>query len=249
VGRAALFAGKVIDRLMSLTETASPRLAFRIRRHFLRPDMAFLLQLLRRNGPAPETVIDVGAYVGDWAAECRRVFPDARILMIEPWEPRVARLRALCAADPRLEVASALLSSRAGVADFVEQASNSSILRGGAGGAVKMPMTTLDDLVAGTKFESPQLLKIDVQGHDLEVLKGATRTLSSVDVLIVEVSLIPLHPEAPSVRAVIDWLDDRGFQLLDIAGLIRRPVDDALWQMDAVFKRRNSPQGRPDRGW
>jgi FkbM family methyltransferase len=249
MARAALLAGKAIDQLMMLTETAAPKLAFRIKRHFYRPDMGFQLQLLRRNGPAPETVIDVGAYVGDWAADCRRVFPDARILMIEPWQPRVAQLQAMCALDPKLEVASALLSSKGGEADFVERESNSGISAPGTSGAVKLPLTTLDDLVAGTKFAAPQLLKVDVQGHDLEVLKGATKTLRSVDVIIVEVSLIPLHSRAPSVREVIDWLDEQGFQLLDIAGFIRRPVDDALWQVDAVFKRRESPHGRADKGW
>jgi FkbM family methyltransferase len=162
----------------------------------------------------------------------------------------VAQLRELCAVDSKLEVASALLGSKAGVADFVEQESNSAIMaEGTASGAVKMELTTLDALVAGTKFEAAQLLKIDVQGHDLEVLKGATKTLRSVEVLIVEVSLIPLHPDAPSIRTVIDWLDDHGFELLDVAGLIRRPIDDALWQMDAVFKRRGSQHGSPHKGW
>ena len=44
-------------------------------------------------------------------------------------------------------------------------------------------------------------------------------------------------------------LDDRGFRLFDIASLMRRPVDDALWQIDAVFVRHGSQLGRVDAGW
>jgi hypothetical protein len=80
-------------------------------------------------------------------------------------------------------------------------------------------------------------------------LKGATATLKSVEVVVVELSLIRLHPIAPTYRDIIDWLDDQGFRILDIAGFIRRPVDDALWQIDGVFARKELPLGAASCGW
>jgi FkbM family methyltransferase len=249
MARATYLAGRTLDRIMSWTEAAAPDLAQRFKRRFYRPDMAASLDLLRKSGLQARAVIDVGAYLGNWAKECRGVFPDARILMVEPWPERVEKLHAMRARDPLLAVEQALLSSSEGAAEFAENESNSGIVQAGTGRTVRLPTKTLDGLVAGTPFERAELLKVDVQGHDLDVLKGGERTLSSARALIVELSLIRLHSNAPELRTAIDWLDDRGFRLFDIAGFIRRPVDDALWQLDAVFVPSSSPLGRVEAGW
>lgn len=249
MARASLLAGRALDRLLRWTERLAPGAAYRFKRHFYRPDLGFTLELLKRSGFTPAATIDVGAYVGDWAHDCRRAFPDTRVLMVEPSPARAAQLRRRAAGDDRFSVAQALLGASEGTAGFVEQDSNSRIAPAGSPGAASMAVTTLDRLVAGTPFDRAQLLKVDVQGHDLEVLRGGAATLAHVEVLVVELSLIPLHLGAPSVRTIVDWLDDRGFRLLDIAGLIRRPADDALWQMDAVFTRHESRLGDPARGW
>ena len=249
MARANYLVGRTIDQLLTWTEAVSPELAFRFKRHFYRPDMKFSLQLLQRSGLRPDTVVDVGAYVGDWTRECRAVFPEARVLMVEPGAARIAKLRALAARDPHVAVEQALLSSSEQQVEFEEGASNSSIVKHAGANTLSMRTTTLDALLAGTPFARPRLLKIDVQGHDLDVLIGGQRTLESVEALIVELSLIRLHATAPDLRTAIDWLDDHGFKLFDLAGLIRRPVDDALWQCDAVFVAHDSRLGRVDAGW
>jgi hypothetical protein len=55
-------------------ERLAPSAAFKAKRHFLRPDMEFVLKLLRGDGFEPATVIDVGAYRGEWAGLCGQVF-------------------------------------------------------------------------------------------------------------------------------------------------------------------------------
>jgi FkbM family methyltransferase len=211
--------------------------------------MRFLLMWLHESGFRPKTAIDVGAYAGDWTRDCRKVFSDVEILMIEASPSRAEALRALCATERGLGVAQALLASSNGSALFREQETNSGIAAPGEPGTSSMPTTTLDSLVSGTPFARPDLLKIDVQGHDLDVLKGGTRTLATAEVVIVELSLIPLSAAAGTFRSAIDWLDDHGFRLLDFGGFIRRPVDDALWQVDAAFARVDSPLGSVAAGW
>ena len=114
---------------------------------------------------------------------------------------------------------------------------------------VELPMTTLDCLTKETPFNKSQLLKFDVQGYELEVLKGASSILNYVEVIIMEVSLIPLIPEAPKFNEVIQSLHDMDFRLYDICSKFRRPIDKALWQIDAVFVRSKSSLGSVSKGW
>ena len=65
---------------------------------------------------------------------------------------------------------------------------------------------------------------------------GVKEILPQIDIIIVETSLITtLKGEAPEFAAVCGFLKEQGFVLFDIVGIIRRPLDDALAQVDAVF--------------
>jgi len=249
MGRIGYYAGAVATHAIALAERYAPRVAFRAKRHFYRPDMEFGLRLLRRNGFAPRVVVDVGAYKGDWAKLCRTIFPEGRVLMVEPSHERVRGLRGLCACDPQLSVLEALAGAREQTVPFLEQGSNSGVPAEPRPDGILLECKPLDALLAGTPFDRPDLLKVDVQGYDLEVVKGANALLRSVEVVIIELSLIGLHPIAPSIREAIDTFDDLGFRLLDVFSFIRRPVDDALWQIDAVFARAESALGNRARGW
>jgi FkbM family methyltransferase len=51
-------------------------------------------------------------------------------------------------------------------------------------------MTTLDEVVGASTLQGPVLLKVDVQGYELEVLRGGARTLALAEVVLLEVSLL-----------------------------------------------------------
>jgi hypothetical protein len=80
-----------------------------------------------------------------------------------------------------------------------------------------------------------------VQGYELEVLRGATETLRACEAVMSEVSLFRYTPDTPLADEVIGFLRDRGFVLYDVAGVLRRPLDDALGQMDLVFVKEDHP--------
>jgi hypothetical protein len=84
------------------------------------------------------------------------------------------------------------------------------------------------------------MLKIDTQGYELEVLKGARSTLQNIEFLLVEMSLIPVNSGAPLIQDIMSHLDASGFVLYDIAEFHRRPLDQALWQIDGLFAKKNS---------
>jgi hypothetical protein len=95
---------------------------------------------------------------------------------------------------------------------------------------------------------SPDLLKLDVQGYELEVLKGAEKSLPKIQVILAEVNLLDIHQNVPLLAQTIAWLNERDWVAYDICGLTRRPLDQALWQADFIFVPRNSPL-RSDKRW
>ena len=111
----------------------------------------------------------------------------------------------------------------------------------------EVPIIRFDHLFAD--FARPALCKIDVQGAELAVLKGMGERLAEIDVLIVETSLIAtLKGNAPELAEVMAFFGSHDFCLYDIVGMTRRPLDQALAQIDAVFVPKNSALRR-DRRW
>lgn len=234
--------------LVSTVERAIPR-SFRDRliRHYSIPDVDWSLRNARDNGFSPETIVDVGAYVGEWSQMTHRIFPEAEILAVEAQREKKKELRALAGKCERIQYEIALLGAEAkkDVA-FRLGDSNSSVLSEEKSenparsqrDLVRYDMTTLDALTENTVFSQPDLLKLDVQTYELEVLRGSNRILhtSPPELILMEVSLLDVgQANAPLFADVVDFMDDRSYRLYDLCSLIRRPYDDALWQVDALF--------------
>jgi hypothetical protein len=96
-----------------------------------------------------------------------------------------------------------------------------------------LPMTTLDAVVPAEARNA--LLKLDVQGYELEVLAGGPRTLAGAAAVLIEVSLLPYNEGAPLLAEVVSYLHARGFLSYDVCGALRRREDLALWQTDLLF--------------
>jgi FkbM family methyltransferase len=202
------------------------------------------LAAMKGRGFHPKVAIDVGASCGEWTLSLRQLYPRTRVLMVEPQSALKARLEALAHVHVGVEFAPVLLGSApAKGVTFYQDETGSSVLRDpGNGGAqpVSMEMTALDAVTRGTHFEHPDFLKLDVQGYELEVLKGAGRTLASVEAVMMEVNLIAVYQGAPLVDEVIAYMAARGFRVYDVCTFFRRPLDNALWQMDMIFVRATS---------
>jgi hypothetical protein len=80
-------------------------------------------------------------------------------------------------------------------------------------------------------------LKIDVQGSELDVLKGATEILDQVEIVQTELSLLPLYDGGPLLDSVVRYLDERRFALLGLAPAFVDPTTGALLQVDGLFAR------------
>lgn len=229
-------------RVMGAISALVPRsMKDRLIRHYSVPNVDWSLRNAKENGFSPDAVIDVGAYEGEWSRMAHRIFPDASILAVEPLHEKAARLESLSRSIHEIEYEQALLSAEAqeSVPFHVNQTVSSVLPEAEEADAEQetRSTTTLDRLTDGTTFSQPDLLKLDVQGYELEVLRGGERILGThpPELILMEVSLIEINDGAPLSADVTEFMDRTGYRLYDICSFMRRPYDDALWQIDALF--------------
>jgi FkbM family methyltransferase len=220
-----------------------------IHRRFGIPSMESSLENMSRLGFRPAGVIDIGAYKGEWTEMARKIFPKATFLMLEAQESQretLKQVKGRCGSSVEYRIALLGPGNREGVEfhqhDIAPTASSVLTAHGGTPGrVVRCKMETLDTILNREGFRRPELIKIDVQGYELEVLKGATEALATVEAIAMEVSLLELYKGNPLMHEVITFMLERGFQCYDIPSLMRRPSDLVLWQVDMIFVRKGSP--------
>jgi FkbM family methyltransferase len=192
----------------------------------------------------PTFAIDVGAYCGHWTRHFKATHPDCHVLMVEPQASQADALQAVCDSLPGVTYCAELLGAETGKAvSFEEMKSGSSVFHERSPYPRRLTARktiTLDDVLWRADISRPvDFIKLDVQGYELEVLRGAVRTMRDVQVALIECSLIPVNRGAPLIHEMIGYMCGSGFRVLDIAGQTRRH-DGALWQVDLVFAREDS---------
>lgn len=211
---------------------------------------------LARQGFAPTVIVDAGANVGQWARIASAAFPNAVLHLIEPQAACAAALAAVQAATRATEI-HAVAVTRPG-RDRVRMTGDSAGSTGAhvfAQGEVSdrewsAPATTLDELIVGQLQPTDRvLLKLDLEGHELEALEGARRLLPRVEVLLTEVQFYEIERNGlPTFADVAAAVARHGFVFGDVAGLASRPRDGRLRMGDLIFVRHDSPL-RQDDAW
>jgi hypothetical protein len=99
----------------------------------------------------------------------------------------------------------------------------------------------LDDIFADIiKINHPRIfLKLDTQGFDLEVLKGATQSLEYVKGLQSEISCKAIYSGMPSHIESLEFIDQLGYEITDIYPLAHDKQDMSLLEFDCIFKKRD----------
>lgn len=218
-----------------------------------------MVAALKRQGLRPRTVIDIGANVGQFAVACARLFPGVRIHAFEPLPDCVERLAAALARAEDARVYPLALGEAKGAVPLHVNAHrhSSSVLPLGAAHKqafpearevfeVRVPMSTLDDTLAAVEIARPCLLKVDVQGYEGPVLRGAERVLARVDHAVIECSFRPLYEGEAPFLDLVRWMETRGFRFLRPVGWLDDPHTGEVLQMDALFGRADGPAQSPD---
>lgn len=170
------------------------------------------------------TVVDIGANRGQFALVARRCFPTARIISFEPLSAPAQIFRRGFKGDDRVSLHEAAISPKAGVRDiYISARDDSSSLLPITENQVALFPGTAEHSRASIKvaplssivteeIAAPALMKMDVQGYELEALKGAEDLLRAFRYIYVECSFRELYEGQSLADEVVIWLVGRGFR-------------------------------------
>jgi FkbM family methyltransferase len=173
-----------------------------------------------------DLVVDVGANRGQFSLLCRDMRPAARIVAFEPLPAPAAIYGALFAEDAKVTLHSVALAQERGTMDMnISKSDDSSSLlpiskaqiENYPGteriGSHRVSIAPLTDFISAGDLIGHGLLKIDVQGFELEVLKSGQSLLLSFDWIYVECSFVQLYEGQALAEEVIAFLTANGFRL------------------------------------
>ena len=205
-------------------------------------------EILRRCGVT--LVLDVGANVGQYALSLRRDGGyRGRILSFEPVAAAYETLARTAANDPEWDCVQLALSDQDGTAEITVASSSdcSSFLPfkdtslSAAPGAFPVATESVRiarlDSLAPLKPDDVVLLKLDVEGLEPRVLAGAAETLGRISLLECELVFEPLHEGQPTVREMVDLVDDLDFRPISVAPGNINYRTASLSYVDVLFTR------------
>jgi FkbM family methyltransferase len=205
------------------------------------PHMKFGLTAIAMRGFAPMTIIDVGAFEGRWSRIAKQTWPASHLVMIEPNASKQQGLVDVAKALDANLFCDLLGAENGRTVIFNVMGSGSSVMseRSGLSRTTEARrLRTLDSLLEDVR--PPGLLKIDAQGYELEILRGASRVLPAFEAVLLEIAVIEINEGAPLLHEVIAFMKSLGFVTYDILEIHRRPLDGALNQVDIIFVREQS---------
>jgi FkbM family methyltransferase len=212
---------------------------------FMREPPAFshvkALERLRMLGFTPAVIYDVGAFHGGWTKDARKIFPSAEYILFEANEDNIAALDAtgerrviavLAGEDgdernlylPKLAVATGASLYRERTEHYADDRVRVAAVR----------TRRLDTLAVELCLPRPDLIKLDVQGAELDVLAGAGDLLGHCAALVAELSFLSYNDAAPLIAQVIAGVEKFGFRGVDICEIHKNRTGSAL-QMDILF--------------
>jgi len=192
-------------------------------------------RLLRELSLDARVVVDVGANVGEWSETALHLWPQLeRLICFEPVAWAADELERRLGSDSRVALVRRPVTDRPRTLTFWEEPVGGTMSSGVAGhsgsGAVprSVEATTIDDELGRLGVERVDFLKIDAEGLDLHVMRGAARMLQAqlVDVVQFEYS-VAWQDVGSTLRAAYALLTDAGYRVLLVTpdGLSEFPLN------------------------
>jgi FkbM family methyltransferase len=201
------------------------------------------LRKLALHGHVVETIVDIGASDGSWSKAAQRSWPESRALLIEANPHWRETLQKFTHEEAKAEyVLAAAGPADGGVALFhvpTDQFSGAVVAHETAG-SFPVPQISVDEEIQRKCLHGPFLLKFDTHGFEAEILAGASATLTSADIIVMEMYLFQSAEKRFPAMCLL--LEELGFRCVDVCELLYRDYDFSLWQFDAVFVRADAPE-------
>jgi len=185
------------------------------------------LDKLKNQGEEPKVIYDIGACVLHWTDRVKNIWPSAEVIAFE-----AADVHEFLYQEAGVKYFIGVLSNESGKeVDFYqnnEAPGGNSYYRENpeiqpAAATLysdkyirKLKTITLDAVVSLNKYPPPDLIKMDIQGAELDVLKGAQETIKTAKHIILELQIVEYNKGAPLKDIVISYMDSIGYDCLGL---------------------------------
>jgi len=192
----------------------------------------------------PKYIIDVGANRGLWTRRALQYFPDANYTLLEPQVWLKESVADLLEKNKKIKYYSVGAGEKEGKFKFtITEHDVSSSFIYSEEEAVKLglkqidvPVITLNNLVNGN--EIPDIIKVDAEGLDIEVLKGASNFLGKTEVIFMEAGVVSKQFKNDMLET-LNFMDKNGYRLFELTDFNRPPNGDVLWLLELAFVKKN----------
>ncbi|OIO68655.1 MAG: FkbM family methyltransferase [Zetaproteobacteria bacterium CG12_big_fil_rev_8_21_14_0_65_55_1124] len=194
-------------------------------------------------------VVDIGANCGQFALISRKCFPDARIDSFEPLAEPADRYEKVFAKDGNVHLHRLAIGEKKGEATIhVSRRDDSSSLLPITGAQTTLfpgtgeretrmiRVAPLDSALSASEISKPALLKMDVQGYEMEALRGCKSLIGNFRYIYCECSFIELYEGQSLAHEVIDYLYQSGFSLSGVYNMTYDKCSMAV-QADFLFRK------------
>ena len=199
-----------------------------------------------------DTVLDIGANIGQFAMELRESGYKGRMISFEPLSEAYSHLLINSKKDPNWIIAPRMAIGNEEGKKTINISGNSysssifkmtdTHIKGAPDSAYidseEIYINKLDNVVENYLRNGENIfIKIDVQGYESQVLRGASNILSKIKGMQIELSLVPLYENQLLFIGMLEYITNLGFELCDISPGFRDIQSGKLLQFDGIFFR------------
>lgn len=194
----------------------------------------------------PETIIDIGSNKGQFILLIEKIYPNKNIYSFEPIKEMINKQKKFFAYKNNIIFHNVALGSSTTLKEFLitTRMDSSSFLKIVSDKNKSknydivenrnIQINTLDNLLINEKISHPVLIKIDVQGYELEVLRGANNLLKKTDYLLLEVSKNEMYQNQPIEKVIVEYLKNLNFDILK-SNNWSKVQNTNFYQRDIIF--------------
>jgi FkbM family methyltransferase len=194
----------------------------------------------------PKHIVDIGANHGSWTREALKHFPNAHYTLLEPQSWLKESMLDLLEKNNKISFHPVGAGEKQGSFNFtiVDRDDSCSFrytkeeAEKGGFKQIEIPVVTLNDLLTKSELPTPDIIKIDAEGLDIEVLKGASNYLGKTEVFMVEAGVVNKQ-FSNSFLKLINFMDENDYRLFEITDLNRPFSPSVLWLVELVFVKKN----------
>lgn len=238
---------KLIKKINTIFEY--PELLKTLNKKDIRGFMKDILFIKQKINFIPKTILDIGAARGQWSEAARMVYPAAQIYAFEPISESYKMLHERMKDDKRFLAFNFALSDESGKTTFGlnDFPDSSSILKMTEDHKIEFTQTKNEkvieietlrlDSIDEINIVGPVFIKMDVQGAELMVLKGAEKIFDKIDGIQLELNFENFYESQATYNEICDFMFSHNFKRFFQLGTMDSQITNKIFACDLVFLR------------